>query len=57
MADEISNEDAITVASAIGFAIATISAFMKRPGVGSDQVRECLRLLEEAKQLLTEEME
>ena len=51
-ADEI-----VTTASNIGFAIATIKAFMVQPGVSSKQVHEALEKLDVALDLVSSQLE
>lgn len=45
-------EDAITVASHIGFAIATMNAFATKPGVSKEQVDAAMFRLGEAQDLV-----
>lgn len=46
--------DTVLASANIGFAIATIKAFTKSPGVASEQVYEVLRRLEEALVVVSE---
>jgi hypothetical protein len=46
--------ETVLASSNIGFAIATIKAFMEPPGVSSKQVHEALRRLEEALHVVSE---
>ena len=45
-----SRAEAVSVAEDIGFAIATIKAFMEKPGVSGKQVREAIERLERARE-------
>jgi hypothetical protein len=49
----MTNEDRVTVSVHVGYAIATIEAFLQKPGVSGKQIREAIDGLAQAKEILS----